>query len=62
VAAAHGLFAELARRLRATPAEVIAQRRVRVPATVKARIVTTAAVSGRVGHAGVPLAAGRSVR
>ncbi|WP_139977290.1 phytoene/squalene synthase family protein [Nocardioides litoris] len=44
VCAAHDLFAELARRLRATPAEVLRSRRVRVPQPVKARIVTAAAL------------------
>lgn len=38
VAVAHGLFAELARRLRATPAAEISRSRVRVPGPVKARI------------------------
>ena len=43
---AHALFAELSRRLRGTPAAEIRERRVRVPDTVKARIVARAALSG----------------
>lgn len=43
---AHALFAELSRRLRATPAAEIRERRVRVPDVVKARIVARAALSG----------------
>lgn len=39
VLAAHGLFAALSRRLRRTPARVIATRRVRVPAAAKAAVV-----------------------
>lgn len=39
VHASHALFAELAARLRRTPAEVIVRQRVRVPDLVKARIV-----------------------
>jgi len=39
VRAAHDLFAALSRRLRATPASTIEQRRVRVPARVKAFVV-----------------------
>ncbi|MFH5823928.1 phytoene/squalene synthase family protein [Georgenia sp. AZ-5] len=46
VACAHGLFAELAGRLRRTPAETIRRTRVRVPGRVKARVVA-AAVLGR---------------
>jgi hypothetical protein len=38
---AHGLFAELAHRLRAAPAEQVMAERVRVPGRVKARIVLT---------------------
>jgi phytoene/squalene synthetase len=41
VAVAHGLFAELAHRLRAAPAEQVMAERVRVPGRVKARIVLT---------------------
>lgn len=44
VALAHGLFAELARRLRATPAERLLVARVRVPDPVKLRIAATAAL------------------
>jgi phytoene/squalene synthetase len=46
VRAAHAVFAELSRRLRATPAAEIAQRRVRVPAAAKAFVVARA-VTGR---------------
>ncbi|MFP3714192.1 phytoene/squalene synthase family protein [Puerhibacterium sp. TATVAM-FAB25] len=46
VAAAHGLFAELARRLRATPAEVICRERVRVPDRVKATVLARVLVTG----------------
>ena len=42
VRVAHDLFAELSRRLAATPAAVIRRRRVRVPDLVKARLVATA--------------------
>ena len=45
VLAAHGTFAELARRLRRTPAADIRAGRVRVPTPVKARIVGSALVS-----------------
>lgn len=44
VAAAHGFFAELAARLRSTPAARLASERVRVPAAAKARIIAAAAV------------------
>lgn len=44
VRAAHDLFAELARRLRATPAHVLRSTRVRVPGPVKARILAGALV------------------
>jgi 15-cis-phytoene synthase len=47
VHAAHGLFAELAQRLRRTPAEQIARQRVRVPDPVKARIVARSLVATR---------------
>ena len=43
VRAAHGLFAELSRRVRATPAARLATTRVRVPDPVKLRIVAAAA-------------------
>ncbi|MDH2416242.1 squalene/phytoene synthase family protein [Nocardioides sp. CER19] len=46
VAAAHALFAELARRLRTTPVEEIRSRRVRVPGRVKARVVARCLVRG----------------
>ncbi|OIQ81784.1 All-trans-phytoene synthase [mine drainage metagenome] len=46
VGAAHGLFAELSRRLRRTPASQIMRNRVRVPTVVKARIVLGALVRG----------------
>lgn len=42
VLAAHCLFAELARRLRATPAATIRRERVRVPGPVKARVLLQA--------------------
>jgi phytoene/squalene synthetase len=42
VRAAHDLFAELSRRLRATPATVLRSERVRVPGPVKARILAEA--------------------
>jgi phytoene/squalene synthetase len=44
VAVAHGVFAELARRLRATPAEQLLVSRVRVPDPVKLRIAARAAL------------------
>lgn len=43
VRAAHGLFAELSRRVRATPAARLATTRVRVPGRVKLRIAAAAA-------------------
>lgn len=43
VALAHGLFAELSARLRATPAEQLVRSRVRVPNPVKLRIAAAAA-------------------
>lgn len=46
VAAAHGVFSELARRLRATPAQQIRLERVRVPAPVKARVILGAMLRG----------------
>lgn len=46
VRAAHLLFAELSRRLRSTPAAEIRSSRVRVPDTVKARLVLRATLSG----------------
>jgi phytoene/squalene synthetase len=49
VRAAHATFAELATRLRATPAQEIRRSRVRVPNPVKARLVAGALVGG--GHA-----------
>ncbi len=42
VALAHGLFAELSRRIRATPASELVRTRVRVPDPVKLRIALTA--------------------
>ncbi len=47
VRAAHATFAELGARLRRTPAVEIRRSRVRVPATVKLRIVAGALVGGR---------------
>lgn len=44
VRAAHDLFAELSRRLRATPAVGLRSRRVRVPGVVKARVIAGALV------------------
>lgn len=44
VRAAHGLFAELSRRLRATPAAEIKLRRVSVPAPAKVRVLVCAVV------------------
>lgn len=46
VALAHGLFAELSRRLRRTPADVLIRTRVRVPDPVKLRIALGAATLG----------------
>ena len=46
VAAAHGLFAELTQRIADTPAELLLRSRVRVPAAIKARILTRALVTG----------------
>jgi phytoene/squalene synthetase len=45
VALAHGLFAELARRIRTTPASVLVHTRVRVPDPVKLRITLAATAS-----------------
>ncbi len=47
VAVAHALFAELSRRLRATPAQEIATCRVSVPTPVKARLVVRCLVAER---------------
>ncbi len=47
VAAAHGLFAELSRRLRRTPAARIAAERIGVPQRVKLRILVASLASGR---------------
>ncbi|HYO40687.1 MAG TPA: squalene/phytoene synthase family protein, partial [Nocardioidaceae bacterium] len=47
VAVAHGLFAELSSRLRVTPAQEIAVRRVSVPTPVKARVVVRCLVAER---------------
>lgn len=46
VALAQSLFAELSRRLRATPADRLVRARVRVPDPVKARLALTAALGG----------------
>jgi hypothetical protein len=46
VALAHGLFAELARRIRATPASALIRTRVRVPDPVKLRIALVASAGG----------------
>lgn len=46
VRAAHAIFAELARRLRATPAAEIRAGRVRVPTAVKAKLVGSALLGG----------------
>jgi len=50
VALAHGLFAELAVRLRRTPAEQLVRQRIRVPNPVKARIALRSIVTGTVAH------------
>jgi phytoene/squalene synthetase len=47
VALAHGLFAELSRRIRRTPASTLITTRVRVPDPVKLRIGLAATVGGR---------------
>lgn len=47
VRAAHATFAELAQRLRATPARELRSRRVSVPTPVKARLVAGAFLGGR---------------
>lgn len=47
VALAHGLFSELSRRIRATPASALVSTRVRVPDPVKLRIAIAAATRGR---------------
>lgn len=47
VHAAHATFAELAQRLRVTPADEIRARRVRVPGAVKVRIAAGALAGGR---------------
>lgn len=46
VMVAHALFAELSRRLRATPADQIRRERIRVPASAKALLVARALLSG----------------
>lgn len=46
VAAAHGLYRELALRLRRTPSAQIRVRRVRVPGPVKARVLASALLGG----------------
>lgn len=46
VAAAYGLFAELTRRIAATPATTLRSTRLRVPTPVKARILAAAALTG----------------
>jgi phytoene/squalene synthetase len=46
VALAHGLFAELSRRLRVTPAETLVSSRVRVPNPVKLRIAALVVARG----------------
>lgn len=46
VCVAHDLFAELSRRLRATPAAQLRTQRVRVPGPVKAKLVAEAALRG----------------
>ena len=53
VALAHGLFAELNRRIEATPASALVRARVRVPDPVKLRIAASAAV-GRVASVPAP--------
>ena len=50
VALAQGLFAELSRRLRATPANQLVRSRVRVPNPIKARIALGAALGGGSGR------------
>jgi phytoene/squalene synthetase len=50
VALAQGLFAELGKRLRATPASELVRSRVRVPNPVKARIALGAALGSRSGR------------
>lgn len=47
VLAAHGLFAELSRRIRAVPAASLPHRRIRVPAAQKTAIVARAAAAAR---------------
>jgi phytoene synthase len=51
VRVAHDLFAELSRRLRATPAVELRRRRVRVPDRVKARLVASAALREKLRRA-----------
>jgi phytoene/squalene synthetase len=52
VALAHGLFAELARRIRRTPASALIRTRVRVPDPTKFRIALAAATRGSHRHRG----------
>jgi len=52
VALAHGLFAELSRRIRATPASELVRTRVRVPDPVKLRIAVGATMRGRNAQTG----------
>jgi len=47
VTLAHGLFAELSRRIRRTPASTLVTTRVRVPDPVKLRVALAATVGGR---------------
>ncbi|RFA16306.1 phytoene synthase [Subtercola boreus] len=59
VALAQGLFGELTRRLRDTPAAVLAETRIRVPNPVKLRIAASAA-AGRLPRESLPTAISRS--
>jgi phytoene/squalene synthetase len=52
VALAHGLFAELSRRIRATPASELVRTRVRVPDPVKLRIAVGATMRSRNAQTG----------
>ena len=47
VAAAHGLFAELSTRIRATPADELVRSRTSVPSHVKAAVLIRAVIGGR---------------
>lgn len=62
VIAAHDLFASLARRIRATPADELPRRRISVPPAEKALIVAAAATRASIVRARAPRPATRPAR